>query len=284
MTDRLAAITRRMETVRQLGAVATAMRGIAAARQREAESRLEAIRAYAATVGSAIGEALALAHGSAAPRDGKAEDEILILLAGEQGFAGAYSDRAIQAALAHLRQSADGPPATLMLAGSRGRMLAEAQGLKPAWTTTMPLHVREVADTANHIAQTLYALLAHGGVGSVTLLHASPDGASALQPFRAKTLIPFDYARFASHPGAIPPLVTMPADRLVAMLAEEYVFAELCEALMLAFAAESEARLRAMMSVSENIAKTSDVLAAAFRQGRQDAITEEVVELAAGFR
>ncbi|MFZ2468739.1 MAG: F0F1 ATP synthase subunit gamma, partial [Parvibaculum sedimenti] len=69
---------------------------------------------------------------------------------------------------------------------------------------------------------------------------------------------------------------------LLAKLVEEYVFAELCEAVMLSFAAENEARMRAMIAARSNVAKTLDGLIARSRQLRQEEITNEIVELASG--
>ncbi len=282
MTDRLAAIANRMETVRQLGAVVTAMRGIAAARQHEAMAGLAAVRAYAATVGGAIGALLALASPAApgtAPKPGR---RLLVLLTAEQGFAGNFTDRALDAARPWL-DGAQAPPAMLLLAGNRGRMLAEARGLELDWSIAMPLHVREIVGIAARIADTLAQRLVAGPVTNVTLLYAVPgDGATPV--FQPQQLLPFDYGRFPVAAPALPPLLTLPPATLLPMLAEEYIFAELCAALMLAFAAENAARLRAMMSVSQNVRTTADALASRFRQSRQEAITEEVVELAAGTR
>ncbi|MDE8469995.1 hypothetical protein PCJ26_27840, partial [Klebsiella pneumoniae] len=67
MSDRLATVGRRIATVRQLGAVVNAMRGIAGARAQQGRALLPAIRAYAATAGHAIGRARQLETGSAAP-------------------------------------------------------------------------------------------------------------------------------------------------------------------------------------------------------------------------
>ena len=61
MSGKLSEVEGRIGTVHQLEAVITAMRGSAAARSREARGRLDGIRAYAAVVGGAIGQALALA-------------------------------------------------------------------------------------------------------------------------------------------------------------------------------------------------------------------------------
>jgi F-type H+-transporting ATPase subunit gamma len=74
-------------------------------------------------------------------------------------------------------------------------------------------------------------------------------------------------------PGAFSPLVTVPPATLLPTLAEEYVFAELCEALMLAFAAENAARWRAMMAVSENIREMGETLAGSYRQRRQETMS-----------
>jgi F-type H+-transporting ATPase subunit gamma len=60
MSGKLSEVESRIGTVHQLEAVITAMRGSAAARSREARSRLDGIRAYAAAIGGAIGQALAL--------------------------------------------------------------------------------------------------------------------------------------------------------------------------------------------------------------------------------
>jgi len=69
---------------------------------------------------------------------------------------------------------------------------------------------------------------------------------------------------------------------LLASLAEEYVFAELCEAIMLSFAAENEARMRAMISARDNVAETLDHLTAQARQLRQEDITNEIIEVTNG--
>ena len=58
MTERLSDVSVRIGSVQQLSAVITAMRGIAAARSREARSRLDGVRAYARTIAEAIGQAV----------------------------------------------------------------------------------------------------------------------------------------------------------------------------------------------------------------------------------
>jgi F-type H+-transporting ATPase subunit gamma len=115
----------------------------------------------------------------------------------------------------------------------------------------------------------------------VTVIHAAP-GPSLATEVLSKTIIPFDFGRFRLAPSAVAPLLTLPPSVLLARLAEEYVFAELCEAVMLSFAAENEARMRVMMSARTNVDNKLDALTARARQVRQEEITNEIIELAGG--
>jgi F-type H+-transporting ATPase subunit gamma len=104
MSGKLSEVEGRIGTVHQPEAVITAMRGSAAARSREARGRLDGIRAYAAAIGQAIGEALSLAPETDPPAQKRAlpEERAVILLCAEQGFAGTFNERILETAGKHL--------------------------------------------------------------------------------------------------------------------------------------------------------------------------------------
>src|SRR5260370_38999176 len=83
-------------------------------------------------------------------------------------------------------------------------------------------------------------------------------------------------------PRAVLPITTLPPEELLAELAEEYVYAELCEEVMLSFAAENEARMEAMIAARTNVSRKLDELIGSFRRLRQEEITGEIIELSAG--
>ncbi|MBK5264463.1 MAG: F0F1 ATP synthase subunit gamma, partial [Alphaproteobacteria bacterium] len=95
-------------------------------------------------------------------------------------------------------------------------------------------------------------------------------------------LLPFNYEKFTPQQLALPPLITLAPYELLTELAEEYVFAELCEAVILSFAAENAARMRTMIAAHANAEKKLAELSARARLLRQEQITSEVIELAAG--
>jgi len=269
MTDRASDVEARIGTVRQLSSVIGAMRGVAAARSREARSQLDGVRAYARTIAGSIGQILAFSPelGRADPVREELGAHAIIALVAEQGFAGAFSERV----LAAVRRLADAylvQRTEILLIGDRGLMVAQQRGFTIDWAAPMVAHVEQAAPLANKIVDALYARIDARRVTRVTVVHAIPDGSSAIQIVE-RQLLPFDFSRF-------------PASANKATLVEEYVFAELCEATVLSFAAENEARMRAMIEARANVTKTLDGLVARSRQLRQEEITNEIIELAGG--
>ena len=278
MTERLSDVVARIRSVRQLSSVIGAMRGIAAARAREARERLEGVRAYAATVGSAIGQALGLVDDGGppvGPRDGRG-GHLVIALCAEQGFAGVFNRRVLDVAERVLKR--DGARRSeLLLLGARGLIAADERGLLVGWSRPMVAHVDEVGALADRVTEQLYRRLGSGQATRVNIVHATPSLSEIEIVDRA--LAPFDFARFPPARTMRQPIISLPPQVLLAELAQEYVFAELCEALTLSLAAENEARMRAMSAAKTNVAKMLDELIARSRQLRQEEITNEIIEL-----
>lgn len=279
MTSRLSNVEARIGSAEQLLAVVTAMRGIAAARSHEARTHLEGIRAYSESIGNAISRALPLLPSKTAISFGATEPgHAIIAISAGQGFAGSFSERVLDATVAIMEED---PQSRLLMIGDRGLMVAAERNVAVEWTAPMVAHVAQIADLASRIMETLYDRLDTGELSRVTMVYTTLGEAGQLD-ILCRPLIPFDYRRFPPSRSAQPPLITLPAQRLVTQLAEEYVFAELCEALTLSFAAENAARTRSMIAAKSNVGRTLDGLVSLSRQLRQEEITNEIIELSAG--
>ncbi|MGB8623434.1 MAG: FoF1 ATP synthase subunit gamma [Paracoccaceae bacterium] len=276
MTERLSDIEARIGTVGQLSAVITAMRGIAATRTAEARRTLEAIRAYGEEVAEGISEALRVTapeEADTAPRP----DEVhaVIAFCSEQGFVGAFNDHILDA----FEATPHTGPRVLFLIGDRGRVAAAERDLTIDWFAPMIAHPTRAPRLANRLADALFEQISAGRVQRVTMIHAAPErqGGYTVQSQR---LVPFDYVRFPPRAGPGEMLLTLPPAQLLRKLVEEYIFAMLCEAAMLSFAAENEARMRAMIAARQNVADVREGLQARARQLRQEEITSEIIALA----
>jgi F-type H+-transporting ATPase subunit gamma len=279
MSNKLGEVQARMTGAHGLESVGGAMRGIAAARSREARSRLDGIQACARIVGAAIGDALLLTgrHPSATYADAPAGGALTIILGAEQGFVRTFNEHVIDAAIS----SAGALSTEYFMVGDRGSVAAAERGLNIGWSAPMVTHADEVPALADRLANALYGHLETGRSAQVKIVHAVPNSSATIEVSQQR-LLPFDFDRFSISPGRDAPLVTLAPQRLLERLAQEYVFAQLCEAIMLSFAAENEARMRAMIAARTNVHNTLEQLAGNFRQLRQEEITSEIVELSAG--
>ena len=275
MTERLADIGARISGVRQLGAVVNAMRGIAAARAQQARGQLLAVDSYAATIAAAIGRVLALAPSD---RPGAMRPSVrpaLVLFCAEQGFAGAFSERVLDAVGADLATS------DLFLIGTRGLAVAAERGVVAGWKCAMPSHSPGVPKLADRIVEALYARIASGEIDRLDTVFGEWKPGRGTHVERRR-LFPFDTTAFPCPPNANAPLLNLGAEALLRELTGDYLHAQLCEAALHAFAAENEARMEAMAAARNQIERTLSSLQLTQRLVRQEEITSEIIELAAG--
>ena len=276
MTERLADVSARLSSVHQLNVVVTAMQQIAAARAQQSRGLLAGVEAYSGRVALAIGEALRLLPVDGAPPGaGRRGAAGLILFGAEQGFVGPFNDRLLDAVGQDLRL------ATLLIVGTRATALAEERGLQPDWSAAMASQIGAVPETADLVADALYDRIESVGLTHVDMIYSRPATGGNVTVER-RSLLPLDLDSFRAALVGAPPLVTLPPQRLLERLAREYVYAQLCAAAMHAFAAENEARMTAMAAARDNIEDTIERLSASERMVRQEEITAEIIELAAG--
>ena len=275
MTERLAGIDARIDGIRQLGAVVNAMRGIAASRARQAHGQLAAADSYASVIAAAIGRALTLVPDGGPGRPDTAGRPALVLFCAEQGFAGAFTERVLDAA-GEVRGDAE-----LFLIGTRGGAIAAARGIAPHWQTAMPSHSLGVPSLANRVAGALYRRIATGAIGRLDALFSqwTPGQGTRVERIR---LFPLDGRAFPGETGAQSPLLNLAPDALLRALTAEYVHARLCHAALHAFAAENDARMEAMGAARRQIERQLDTLRATQRTVRQEEITAEIIELTSG--
>lgn len=271
MSQRAAELTARIERAGQLGAVVGALRGIAAAHAQQGQARLRGVHAYANTVADAIAAAVAASEQPAATAHHG--QRIVIAFGAEQGFAGVFSERVFDALPAHYD--------ALFVIGRRALRAAATRGLKPDWSAPAIAHANGAGALAERLASAVFDRLAAGTADTVDLLYPAPVSASAEQIVQTP-LLPLDWSRFRRAQHRPPPLLQLPPQQLLQQLASEYLLAQLTEAALQSFTAENNARTRAMGAARDNISQALDGLQREARIARQDAITAEVVELAAG--
>lgn len=275
MTERLADIGARIDGVHQLGAVVNAMRGIAAARAQQARGQLAAVDSYAATIAAAIGRVLALAPSAPSGGASPSTRSAIVLFCAEQGFVGAFSARVLDAVRDDIAAS------DLFLVGTRGAATAAERGLDVGWKSAMPSHSPGIPKLADTIASALYTRMVTGEIGRLDAVYSMWQPGHGTHVER-RQLLPLDMTQFARSATASMPLLNLAPTVLLSALTAEYLHAQLCTIALHAFAAENEARMEAMASARTQIERQLFRLQASQKLVRQEEITEEIIELAAG--
>ena len=274
MTERLADISARIEGIRQLGAVVNAMKGIAGARAHVARTQVQAVDSYANTIAGAMASVLHTSMNT--PHNsfdsGSAKRGMLVFTA-EQGFAGAFSERVLEAF------AAEDEPELLFLIGTRGAAIAQARGLAPYWTAPLPSHTPGIPKLADRITTAIYRAVAERRINCLDALFTGwVNGRPVLlrQP-----LFPIDLENLPPA-TATHPMTHLAEEPLIAALGQDYFNAQVCKAALHAFASENEARMEAMASAGAQIARELETFQAKLRRVRQEAITAEIIELGTG--
>jgi F-type H+-transporting ATPase subunit gamma len=275
MTERLADVRARRQSLHELQEIVGAMRTMAAARVQEAHAALDGTRAYAQMIGDAIAAALPpLPEARDRAAAARPAPSGLVLFMAEHGFTGALNDELAAAAVASRGQA-------LFVVGSRGRAILEERGATAVWTTAMATHAGAVTATARQIAEALHRRFARGHLAAVAIVYFRHRGGGR-RALERQSLLPVDLSRFEAPRAASPPLTNLAPQALIGGLIEEYVFAQLAQAALESFAAENGARLAAMQSAREKLDEKTTDLQGLERRLRQEEITAELLEIVTG--
>ncbi len=270
--EKLPRLQARIASLRDLRDLMRALRALAAAHVQEAQGALAGMRRYADVVEDSIADALGLLTAGKDSRDASRAigPGIVIAVCSEHGFVGALNEQILDRAGA---ETADGRQ--LVVVGRRGAMLAEERKLPVTRRFPMPTHAggvlaltRRTADflaTANS-TDIVYAAYRRGGRFRVA----------------TKQVLPLEAAMFEGRRNSDRPLHQLPPPLLLQRLAGEYLFAELTAAVMESLASENGARLAVMEAADHNIGDKLDVLTRQEHALRQNAITEELLDVVTG--
>jgi len=169
----------------------------------------------------------------------------------------------------------------IFLVGTRGAMAAIERNIAPRWKSAMPSHSLGIPRLADRIAEALYARIATGEIGALVAVFSHWQPGKSIHVERCR-LFPLDIALFSRSLGNAAPLVELAPEILLSELTADYMHAQLCHAALHSLAAENEARMEAMASARRQIERQLSSLQATQRMVRQEEVTAEIIELAAG--
>jgi F-type H+-transporting ATPase subunit gamma len=270
--EELARLEARLESLKTLRDLFSAMQAMAASRVQAAQSALGGARKYAEQVEHSITDAVSLLPRQVRtpPAGNGPLATMLLIVCSEHGFTGAFNRLLLDRARIEAR-----PGDKIAIVGRRGAALADEHGLSPEWTLPMATGVNGVLPTARRAAAQLRE------AEDVRVVFGRYRGGTRFE-IEVRQVLPPDPQLLAPQQAHAGPLYQLDPTILLRRLIGELLLAELVLAMIESFASENSARLQIMQAADHNIYEKLEGLTRKTRQLRQDSITSEMLEVVAG--
>ena len=281
-------LRRRLTFTEELLEVVKIMKTLAAVNIRQYLRAVESLTDYHRTV--EMGLQIFLRHQEAqvlAPPTGSRRLGV-VLFGSEGGMCGQFNEQVVTFALENLQQLAPRPEDRLyMVVGHRGLTRLEEAGVEVREFVAIPGTVAGIAAQVQGIVLKLAEWQDQLGVERIVLFHQRLISKAQFQPQQV-SLLPLDPEWLAAlgrrpWPSKVLPTYTMAPGPLFSGLLRQFFFVLLYQAFAESLASENASRLAAMQVAEENITNRLADLRLNFNQMRQTAITEELLDIVAGY-
>jgi len=284
----LESMRRRIDSAEDLYGVVRVMKALAAASIRQCELAVESLAEYNRTIETGLQIVLWNRPEAipANPLSGKRRG--IIIFGSDQGMCGSFNEQAATFAIDTIKALPEREEDRVVLVvGSRlvGRL--EDAGCAVREQFPIPSTVSGITSAVQDVLLKVDELRFQEGVEQFLLIHHRP-GASARSAPATVQLLPIDAAWLRGlakrhWDSRSLPTFTMDWRELFSALIRQHLFVSLYRAFAESMASENASRLASMQAAEKNIQDHLSVLAVEYHQGRQQSITEELLDIVAGF-
>jgi F-type H+-transporting ATPase subunit gamma len=281
----LQSLERKMRTAGDLLSVVKTMKSMASVNIRHYERAVESVEEYRHTVDLAW-TVFFRARGKLpwGEAGGKA---ICLVIGTDQGMCGQFNEVLLSHVQSKEHLMSEAGEVVYWSAGERIDGALMESGLEPVLRYPLPGSLSGVDTRVLEIVSSIESWHREKGFERVFVCHNTTRKGGGYEPVFTR-ILPLD------RPWAEPylqrkwprrniPLIYMDAQLFFGRLFSQYLYIALYRAFGQSLAGENAARLASMQSAEKNIEEMREMFTAAYRQQRQNAITEELFDVVAGF-
>lgn len=278
-----------MHTTEDLQAVVKTMKTLAAVNIRHYQTAVEALAQYNRTV--EMGLRIVLRQRPERPvraKPGLRRRLGAIVFGSDQGMCGVLNEQVASHATTAMEASGIAShERTLVAIGRRVAGLLEDAGQRLEEHLPAPSSVAAITAMVQDLVVRIEAWHAMQGCDQIVLFYPRLLAGATYRPYTFH-LLPVDLEWLQRlerqpWPSRALPIFTMNADRLFSALIHQYLFVSLYRALAESLASENASRLASMQAAERNIMERLEELNAQFHRQRQVSITEELLDIVAGY-
>ena len=287
MTQTLESMRRRIESAEDLYSVVRVMKALAAASIRHYERAVESLSEYNRTIEAGLQVVLQNRPEAIAAEPPSDPHRAVIVFGSDQGMCGSFNEQVATFALQ--LDALSGPPddRTVLVVGSRVVGRLEDAGCAVGGQFPLPSTVSGITSAVNDVLLKVEELRVQKGIDQFFLVHHRPSSHTGSSPSKLQLLpIDGDWLKSLATRDWVSrsvPTFSMDWRRLFSALIRQYLFVALYRAFAESLASENASRLASMQAAEKNIQNHLSELETDYHQGRQKSITEELLDIVAGF-
>jgi F-type H+-transporting ATPase subunit gamma len=280
-------LKKRIESTEDLQSVVRTMKALAAVNIRQYERAVESLQDYNKAV--EMGLQIVSQNSPDLPiRARRAPKDRLgaIIFGSDHGLCGPLNDQVVSYAIStmdelHMRER------FILAVGERVKGRLEDSGHSVTDDLSVPSSVTGITPQVQDLLVRIERWQSEKELHQVFLFYSLHQTGASYRPHRVH-LLPVDEEWLKrltakSWPSQTLPTYTMDWDSLFSALIREYLFISLFRAFAESLASENASRLASMQAAEKNIDEQLSELKKQFHQMRQMAITEELLDIVAGF-
>ncbi|MEA3344943.1 MAG: FoF1 ATP synthase subunit gamma [Chloroflexota bacterium] len=279
-------IQERLDNVRSVEPILSALRTISMGSWRAALNQMDRVRRYEVHLAAVVPPLLPhlpieRARRRAAPEFAHAA---VLVVGSERGLCGAFNVAAVERVEAYLAElDGTGVKVDLLALGSRVHRFLQRRDHELSWWGKLSLAKLPSFNLALSLTRRWLTQYEERELDVVDVAHNAYRGTGEYEPTVTRLIPPRppDDEAAPSHDPWFPTIVETDPLRLYARVAEQWTAISLHRLLLDSAAAEHAARYRLMETATQNAEELIDELTATVQAARQQAITQEMQELAA---
>jgi F-type H+-transporting ATPase subunit gamma len=265
------------------------MKSLAAVNIRQYEQASKSLVEYAHTLDMALGVVLGRNPDTRLfTRRSTRQKPGAVIFGSDQGMCGSLNEQVTAHALDKLsKANPDLGQVQAVCVGIRSADFLADAGIKNLQIQELPGSVHNITSHVADILSIIDTWQGQAQVDHILLFHARQKSAAGYNAHTVN-LLPIDedwieQRRSQTWESSSLPMFTVEPNKLFSALVKEYLFMTIFRAYVESMASENAARLSAMQGAQKNIEELMDDLNGEYNQLRQMSITEELLDLVAGF-
>ncbi len=286
--ETLETLGKQIATTEDLQSIVRTMKSLSAVSIRQYEHAVSALREYSRTIELGLRVVLRETPLPGVEPEPPAGSNVAIVFGSDHGLCGRFNEqigRFARTEMSKLGVSAGGR--SFLTVGAHAASKLESMGEDIDERFFLPGSVSGLTATAHSVLLKVDEWQAARGMARVLLFHNARSAEAMASPVM-RQLLPVDPAWLSDlaqrpWPSQVLPTFTMDSRALFSSLIREHLFVTIFRAGAESMASEHAARLASMQAAERNIQERLEEMTGAFRHRRQQAITEELLDIVAGF-